>query len=247
MHLLVTRPQPDATELIEGLQQAGHVVSYFPLLEIKFQAQVKLPKAMPQAVLVTSANGARALKNHRQMPGLADTLAITVGPASARAARQAGFNNIAQTGRGDVIGVIAYVREHLSPTDGPLLYASGAKTSGDLVGELQGSGFDVDRVVLYQAEPAASLPQKICQLVNRGELDGVLLFSPRTAKIWISLTKDCVSSGELAKVTYYCLSENVAKIIDQGLGKFCDTTNCDTIICKEPDTSGMLQAVGAVS
>ncbi len=252
MHLLVTRPEPDAGELIAWLEQAGHEVSHFPLLEIKFLADVSLPTAKPQAVLITSANGARALGRHAQMPQFADTMAITVGPASAKAAMEAGFKNIRKTGRGDVIGVIEYAQQHLTPQDGPLLYASGSKTSGDLVGELQSSGFEVDRVVLYQAIAAEKLPEKICQSLP----DGVLLFSPRTAKIWLSLVKlpsgaksgaksgGCVCADELAKIKHYCLSDNVAKIIDnsrdRGLGKFCDI-----IICKEPDTPSMLQAVGA--
>jgi len=245
MHLLVTRPHPDANELIDQLQASGHQVSYFPLLEIKFHSNVKLPEKLPQAVLITSANGARGLGRHMQMSELTSVPAITVGPASAKAAQDAGFENIAQTGRGDVIGLIEHVRQHLRPENGPLLYASGTKTTGDLVGELQKNGFCVDRAVLYEAEPATQLPEDICQMVNsqgQDKLDGVLLFSPRTAKIWLSLTKGCISSDVLAKIKYYCLSENVAKIIDQGLGKFSDT-----IICDKPDTTSMQKAVYDVS
>jgi len=245
MHLLVTRPHPDATELIEQLQEAGHRVIYFPLLEIRFHSGVELPETLPQAVLITSANGARALGRHRQMAELADVPVISVGPASATAAQEAGFKTIAQTGRGDVTGLIDHVRQHLSPKDGPLLYASGSKTSGDLVGELQNSGFSIDRVVLYEAEPAKELPKEICQMVNRQvseKLDGVLLFSPRTAKTWLAVTKGCISPDELANMKYYCLSENVAKIINQGLGKLSDT-----IICDKPDTSSLLKAVNDVS
>jgi len=246
MHLLVTRPRPDAAELIDLLQQAGHRVSYFPLLDIKFYSDVVLPEALPQAILITSANGARALARHRKMSAFADVLAITVGPASAKAASEAGFGNIAQTERGDVIGVIDYVRQHLSPENGLLLYASGTRTTGDLVGELNSDGFEVDRVVLYEARAATVLPEEICQVLksdSSGKLDGVLLFSPRTAKIWLSLTKGCVLPDELAKLRHYCLSENVANILEQqfckrGLGK-----TSDIIICDKPDTPSMLQAV----
>ena len=242
MHLLVTRPEPDAAELIEQLAARGHEVSHFPLLEIQYHDDVALPVDLPQAVLITSANGARALARHDRMAEFADVLAITVGPASALAAQQAGFKNIQKTGRGDVVGVIDYVRQNLQPQDGALLYASGSKTSGDLVGELENSGFSVNRAVLYQAVAAGALPENICQSAGEGTLDGVLLFSPRTAKIWLLLTKGCVCATKLAKIKHYCLSENVAKIIDQGLGKFCDI-----IICKEPDTPSILQAVDAVS
>ncbi len=242
MHLLVTRPEPDAADLIAQLEKAGHQVSHAPLLEINFHKAAKFPQTTPQAVLITSANGARAIGRLPQMATFANTLAIAVGASSAQAAEQTGFKNIRKTVRGDVTGMIDFVRQNLKPQDGPLLYASGSKTSGNLVGELQSSGFAVDRVVLYQADPAKSLPQEIFQTIRAGQLDGVLLFSPRTAKIWLELTLSnsgaCVSPDELAKIKHYCLSENVAKIIDQGLGKFSDT-----IICKEPDTPGMLYAI----
>ncbi len=242
MYLLVTRPEPDAAELIKLLEKAGHQVSHVPLLEINFHKTADFPDTTPQAILITSANGARAMGRLPQMASFSNTRAIVVGASSAQAAEHAGFKNIRKTARGDVTGMIDFVRQNLKPQDGPLLYASGGKTSGNLVGELQSDGFVVDRVILYQAEPVKSLPQEICQSIRQGQLNGVLLFSPRTAKIWLGLTLSnsgsCVSGGELAKMKHYCLSENVARIIDQGLGKFSDT-----IICKEPDTPSMLQAV----
>lgn len=242
MHLLVTRPERDASELIEQLRKSGCKVSHVPLLEIKFHKQVEFPGDIPQAILITSANGARAMAGLAPMPIFENVLAVTVGASSAEAAHEAGFKNIKTTDRGDVTGIIDFVRQNLKPGNGSLLYASGSKTTGDLAGELQSDGFVVNRVELYQAVPAEKLPESLCRSIRQGELDGVLLFSPRTAKIWLALalsqTGGCVSADEMAKIKHYCLSENVAKIIDQGLGKFSDT-----IICKEPDTPSMLQAV----
>jgi len=238
MHLLVTRPEADAKELITLLEQAGHKVSHFPLLEIQYRLQVALPDNHFQAVLITSANGARAFGGHNQKKAFAECLAITVGPASAKAARDAGFSNVVEACRGDVIGVIDYVRGNLNPQDGGLLYASGAMTRGDLVGELSASGFSVERAVLYEACPVTKMPENFCNFSEVDKLDGVLLFSPRTAKIWLSVTKGCFSTAEMAKMKHYCLSENVAKIIDQGLGNFSDI-----IICEKPDVQSMLQVL----
>ena len=97
MHLLVTRPEPDAAELIKLLEKAGHQVSHVPLLEINFHKAVDFPSSKPQAVLITSANGARAMGRLPQMASFSNTLAIAVGASSGQAADHAGFKNIKKT------------------------------------------------------------------------------------------------------------------------------------------------------
>jgi uroporphyrinogen-III synthase len=239
MRLLVTRPANDSDDLIARLKEDGHQVDHFPLLEIKFRDEVSLPEKTPQAVLITSANGARAL--HRQNiknPSFTRAPAITVGNASATAARQAGFCDIRQTNPGNVSGLITYVRGNLKPENGPLLYPSGEKTTGDLVNELNKSGFRVNRTIVYAAEPSTKLAPNILRSLEKGHFDGVLLYSPRTAKIWLEVTKGCISAAKMANLAHYCLSENVANIICQRLGDFCNV-----VICKTPDTGAMLDAL----
>ena len=240
MRLLVTRPQSDATELIELLENAGHSTNHFPLLDIEFLSPKQISLHGYQASLITSANGARSLAKNVSVSDLSDMLAITVGPASATAAKQAGFTNITQTSVGDVSGIIDYVTANLSPQNGPLLYPSGAKTTGDLEQVLAKHGFSVHREILYKAQRASALPSPLVDQLNKGMINGVLLFSPRTAKIWISLTKGCIDKPRLAKLGHFCLSQNVADVMYEHLG-----SDCDIKISKKPDTQHMLASINA--
>ena len=62
MRILVTRPQPDADNTARLLRESGHEVIIAPLLEI---VATDIPESFDltgiQAVLITSANGVRAL------------------------------------------------------------------------------------------------------------------------------------------------------------------------------------------
>jgi uroporphyrinogen-III synthase len=127
---------------------------------------------------------------------------LTVGPQSLAAARQAGFGT-SQAQGGDVEGLARHIGDTLDPAHGPILYLSGAETTGDLEVRLTRLGFAVDRVVVYDAVAATSLSG-----AGIADHDGVLLYSPRTARIWVSL------AGETARLLHhYCLSENVAAVL----------------------------------
>jgi len=240
MHILITRPKNDSQTLIRALEAAGHQVSHIALLDIKFFEHIKVPHLPYQAVLITSANGVRALARSQALIDFSITKAITVGPASAKAAQQAGFNNIVQTDIGDVNGIIDYVNANLTPQNGPLLYPSGTKTTGDLQSVLSDTGFQVERAILYEAQRLNALSEQIIDSIQSGKIQSVLLFSPRTAKIWLSLTKSCIDKSRLAKLGHFCLSQNVANVLVNTLGNDCDIT-----ICKKPDTQHMLASISA--
>lgn len=241
MRLLVTRPGNDAKEFIERLNDSGHQAVHEPLLDIKFFDNPEIADAAYQAVLITSANGARALAACKVMEDLATVPAITVGKASSCAAKLAGFGTIIAAVPGNVNGLVNYVLEHFEPNGGALLYASGAVTTGDLQNTLEKNGFSVNRVVLYMAKPTDQLGRQTLAMLRNGEIDAVTLFSPRTAKIWLEVIANAEGGCDLSQVKHFCLSENVAKVIERGL-----ENNGGIIVCKTPDTDSMLEAVNSL-
>ncbi|MCA3561142.1 MAG: uroporphyrinogen-III synthase [Aestuariivirga sp.] len=204
MLVAVTRPGEDAGPLTARLEAMGHEVVMAPLLTIQPRAGVTIPALPWQAVAVTSANGIRALPEGH---GLSSFRVLTVGPQSLRAAAAAGLK--AEAHGGDVNGLAAFIRETLEPKAGPILYLSGAETAGDLQAQLAASGFDCRRVVLYDAAPAETLGA-VDAALRQGLLDAVLLYSPRSAKVWRGLVERAGLFAQAARVRHLCLSRNVA-------------------------------------
>ncbi len=200
MKLAITRPREDALPLSRILAARGHQSVVAPLLEIVPRAGVIWPDKQFQAVCVTSANGLRSLSGpiNPKLPIFA------VGTQSAVAARDRGFEHVTAEG-GDVHGLVKNIARTARPADGPILYISGSETSGDLQGQLQKSGFSVTRLVTYNA-----VPQKLDDVASElRTCDGVLLYSPRSAKLWIQEMKRLGFGSLLQHMMHYCLSLQV--------------------------------------
>ena len=226
MRIAVTRPEEDAKALREKLGLFGHEAIQVPLLAIVPRSGVAIEPLAYQAVAATSANAIRALEDH---DGVKSLRMLTVGPQSLKAAQVKGFVR-AEAHGGDVDGLVRHIRMALKPDDGPILYLSGAETAGDLQGQLSASGFDCRRVVLYDALPAASLGPAEPAL-RKGLIDAVLLYSPRSARIWCGLVAKAGLLAVAQAPSYLCLSRNVAKALPE-------SWNCHTPA--SPDESAML-------
>jgi len=211
--IIVTRPPRDAAPLIARLAAMGYDSLQASVIDIRFLADAAIPSIPFQAILFTSANGARALAHHPALKRLQGVVAVAVGEASAAAAREAGFGRVVVAG-GDVDHLVETVKQRLRPSAGPLLYASGRQTTGDIVGELQEAGFTLARSVLYEAVAAEVLPQAVIGAIAGDEADGVLIYSPRSARIWCRLALAAGLADALARLPHYCLSENVKRALD---------------------------------
>ena len=226
MRVAVTRPEEDAGPLTARLEAMGHEVVMAPLMTIRPREDVSIPDLRWQAIAVTSANGIRALPiDHK----LTSFRTLTVGPQSLKAAQGAGFTAEALGGDGN--GLAAFIRAELDPHAGPILYLSGAETAGDLEAQLKTSGFDCRRVVLYDAAPAATLGE-IAGALDAGALDAVLLYSPRSAKIWCGLVEAAGLAEKAAPVSHLCLSRNVAAALPEGW---------NTAVSASPDEAAILE------
>ncbi|MFN0193911.1 MAG: uroporphyrinogen-III synthase [Aestuariivirga sp.] len=218
MKLIVTRPAQDAGTLAAALQARGHHVISMPLLRIEARKDVTIPDKPYAAVLATSANAIRSLAT----PHVFHHLPLyVVGPQSLAAAKAAGFSN-AEAHGGDVAGLARFVAEKRLPHSKRLLYLSGAETSGDLAGSLRKKGFEVERCIIYDAVPVATIDRDALE-----GADGVLLYSPRTARIW----NDLVPDTDAASMTHFCLSANVAKTLPQSRR---------ILVADNPDEAAML-------
>lgn len=183
LRALVTRPREDAAELAAALTVRGIEAVIEPLIEIRFRTEPAPDLTGAQAVLCTSANGVRALarlSTERALP------LLTVGDATAARARNVGFTAVDSAG-GDVTALARLARARLRRDGGRLVHIAGSAVAGDLAGELRVAGFEVERLVLYEARPAAALSAASARTLGSGLIDFALFFSPRTAATFVRL------------------------------------------------------------
>lgn len=209
MHLLLTRPLPDSQATAEKLHGLGHTALIEPLLTLEWLDCGPLEVDGVQAILLTSSNGARALARQslsRDMPVYA------VGKATAAEAAEAGFGNV-RSADGDVYALARLVSMQCSADGGDLLHLSGEDTAGELAAPLARAGFGVRRAVLYRATAARALSGPAEAALRDGELDGVMLFSPRTAATFLALIKREDLDGVCADLDLYALSHAVSQAV----------------------------------
>ncbi len=167
--MVVTRPQPFADGTAALLSARGYRPLVVPLLR-KTARDAPVPFE-PDAVAVTSRAGAAELA---RFPELRRRPVFTVGEATAKAAREVGADVIA-VGTGGVDALAELIVAH---APGSVIHLSGEDQAGDLVGTLRGAGLSAERVVVYAMEPVGELPDV------SGSLLAVLLYSPRTARLF---------------------------------------------------------------
>ena len=207
MRVLITRPRPEGEQLAQRLRERGVEARVEPTLEIRHRLGPPPAVEGLQAIVLSSANGARALAAATPRR---DAPVYAVGEQTAAAAAEAGFERVLARG-GDVESLAASVKRELRPDAGPLLYACGADRAGDLAGVLGDSGFDVVPAVLYDAVAAEAMSAACAEALRGGEIDVVLFFSPRSAAAFVSLVRHAGVEGSCAAVTTLCLSAAVAE------------------------------------
>ena len=201
--IIVTRPLADSTLLAGTLRDRGYEVVLAPLIEINARADVIIPPLPYQAVCLTSANAARHLPS-----SVARSLSVfTLGAQSAAAAFGAGFNHVEAKG-GNVDGLAANIIACLKPERGPILYISGNETSGDVAATLRDARFNVTKVITYDAVPQVLLMSES----EIRDCDVVLLYSTRTAKIWVSEMQRLML---FPRLTHICLSKQIMEVLPE--------------------------------
>lgn len=241
MKILLTRPRADAEELAELLDARGHEVLLEPLLEIVAVPGEPVVASDSQALLFTSANGVRALlaRNAGDISALRHLPVYTVGDATGRAAKEAGFAEVVSAS-GDVKALASLVASRVRPEAGPLLHVAASDVAGDLTGLLGAQGFTVTRAVLYEAKKAEALSAETAGALRRGEIPVALFFSPRTAAAFVALAGAADLAPALGRTTAVCLSAAVADAIDDLPGA---ASWRDILTAAEPTQESLLSAL----
>ncbi len=200
MRVLVTRPEPDASDFAKSCRAAGLDPIIAPLMRVIFSAAaVDLSGA--GALAFTSANGVRAFSKGNAEKSLP---VYAVGEATAATARDLGFENV-KTAKGEVESLAALIAADKAIVAGEIVHIAGSRRAGDLLAALQSQNMAATRHVVYQMDEATKLPDAAFMAP-----DWVTLFSPRTAVLFTTLVQASPHPDYYAQTRLACLSEAVA-------------------------------------
>jgi len=202
--ILVTRPEPGASETAERIALLGFRPVLAPLLVVQTRGVSLPPAERVQAILVTSGNAIPSLPpTHHHLPLLA------VGHATAARAREAGFVR-ATSADGDARALAALAIQCCRPDSNPLLLVSGRSQGQGLAAALRDRGFRVVRRTVYAAVPVAALPDDARVTIEAGGIDAVLLFSAETARQCVRLLRSASLRDAVRSIEALAISQPTA-------------------------------------
>ncbi len=232
MRLLVTRPAADGQALAAELEARGHSVICAPVIDIATKPDAAPDLTDVKGLAFTSANGVRAFQPFaapaRHLP------AYGVGPQTAAALSAAGFSNVHIAG-GDVTSLARTITDDCP--EGPVLHISGRDQAGDLAVTLKAAGCEARRAVLYEARAATELPPAALTALRDNALDGVILYSKRSAEIFYRLAGAANLDASLPQA--FCLSAGVAEI--------ARAAGAQTHVAEFPDDAHIYACLDAVA
>ena len=232
MRLLVTRPTEGGEHSASILRARGHEVLLAPLLRIEPIADADLGASPWSAVLLSSANAARAIAAHRRMGELDLLPTVAVGRRTAEVARTMGFADV-QSADGDMRDLIRVAAARFAGSRAPLLYLAGEVRARELGKDA--AGLEMRTVVVYRAVKFLSLPASVQTALNENRLDGVLHFSLRSAEAYVDCAKAAGLLDKALALFHFCLSTRVAGAL-AGAEK--------VRIAERPDEAALLELVG---
>ena len=202
--MLVTRPEPDASETAARLNALDIETVIDPLLMSQ-----TLPTSLPPAdgfaaLAVTSANALRALRDRGELSGYVGLPLYAVGDRTAETARRLGFGNVTSA-RGSANDLVALLAE--AGLKGPILYPAARQQAGDLGKALAPHGIMVITAPVYDMVPSTGLRDTPIAAIASGAISAALFYSRRTAETFATLATGLPDRSRLGML---CLSETVA-------------------------------------
>lgn len=204
MRILVTRPLRQSIATQTRLMELGHETIVEPLLAIS-------PLITPQptgefaGAVLTSVHAVGALSRTKLDK---DILLFTTGMATQLAAHDAGFKNCI-TVEGSAIELVKTIPLMLQVSEPQLrnpklLYPCAQETAHDLPALLKPHNITCTQWSVYRSSQSTAFSDSTLGLLQSGDVDAVLLYSPKTAICFTKLMAD------LDWPEVYTLSDQIA-------------------------------------
>ncbi len=211
MHILLTRPLEDCSEMILKFQSLGHQVSHLPLLRIDKVNYEEINFLDYRAIIFTSANAVKFLDLKKIDKKL---LCFCVGNATEKKARSVGFQNVIAAA-GNVANLKELVLQNFDQKNGTLIYVSGETISIDLDKQLLKEGYNIKRIVNYQTNHNEIFDENFVKELKLNMPDMVYVYSQNSASSFLKFIKIYQLESLWMNTNLMCIGEKTSSILNE--------------------------------
>ena len=211
MHILLTRPLEDCSEMILKFQSLGHQVSHLPLINIEPLKYEEIKFSDYKGIIFTSANAVKFLDFKDIDKKL---LCFCVGSATEKKARSTGFQNVISA-EGNVNNLKELVLQNFNPKDGKLIYVSGEIISFDLDQELLKEGYSIKRIINYKTNHNKKFDENFVKELKLKIPDIVYIYSQNSASSFLSFIKIHQIESLWMNTNLMCIGEKSSSILNE--------------------------------
>ena len=211
MHILLTRPLEDCSEMIIKFKSLGHQVSHLPLLSIDKVDYEKINFSDFKGIIFTSANAVKFLDLKSIDKNL---LCFCVGSTTEKKARGAGFQNVIAA-EGNVENLKELVLQNFNQKDGTLIYISGETISVNLDQQLLNEGYSIKRIVNYKTSYNQKFDESFVAELKLKIPDIVYIYSQNSAKSFLNFIKLNQSESLWMNTNLMCIGEKTSSILNE--------------------------------
>ena len=211
MHVLLTRPLEDCSEMILKFQSLGHQVSHLPLLKIEHVNYSEINFSDFKGIIFTSTNAIKFLNTKKIDKKF---LCFCVGSATEKKARNIGFQNVIAA-EGNVQNLKELILQNLSSKDGKLIYVSGETITLELDKELLKEGYDIKRIINYRTNHNDDFDQEFIKQLKQKIPDIVYIYSNNSASSFLNFIKKHELEILWMNTNLMCIGEKTSTILNE--------------------------------
>ena len=211
MHILLTRPLEDCSEMIVKFKSLGHQVSHLPLLSVEEIDYDKINFADFHGIIFTSANAVKFL-NHDEINKTIKC--FCVGEITEKKARSFGFQNTIAA-EGNVSNLKELILQNHNSSDGQLLYVSGETISADLDQQLTKEGCSIKRIVNYRVNHNQNFNEDFVKELKKNMPDMVYVYSQNSGLSFLNFIKIHQLESLWMDTNLMCIGEKTSSILNE--------------------------------
>ena len=211
MHILLTRPLEDCSEIIIKFQSLGHQVSHLPLIKIEKVSYEEINFSEYGGIVFTSANAVKFLVTERLDKNIK---CFCVGDFTEKKARSVGFQNTIPA-EGNVLNLKELILQNYETKNKALLYISGETISVDLDRQLLSEGLKVKRIINYKVNHNQNFDEKFINQLKSNMPEMVYIYSQNSASSFLNFIKIHQTENLWMNTNLMCISEKTSTILNE--------------------------------